>query len=229
VEIDFLGWPLKENLRSSLENRGSRITEEEYSMRKCAVALFWTVVLSGAASASVIPYETSISAPVSGVYTWNYSVSVASDETLTSSGAVTHSNPPGTFFTIYDIGGYVTGSASAPTGWSVSVQLLGMTPSGANVTDNASLENVTWTYTGSNVAGPTVISGFSFKSTYGSIISGQFSAQSMNNISGGVDDQEGPVNVPDPPAPEPASFGLMGGSLIGLGMISRRLLRRAKT
>jgi PEP-CTERM motif len=198
-------------------------------MKKCAVALFWTVVLCGVASASIIPYETSISTPVSGVYTWNYSVSVASDETLTTSGAVTHSNPPGSFFTIYDIGGYVAGSVVAPTGWSVSVQLLGITPSGANVTDGASLENVTWTYTGSNVAGPTVISGFSFKSTDGNIAAGQFSAQSMNNVTGGVDDQEGPVNVPDPPAPEPASIGLMGGSLIGLAMFSRRLVRRAKT
>ena len=197
-------------------------------MRKCAVALFWTVVFCGVASASIIPYETSISTPVSGVYTWNYSVSVAADETLTTSGSVTQSNPPGTFFTIYDIGGYVAGSASAPTGWSVSAQLLGITPSGANVTDG-SLENVTWTYTGSNVAGPTVISGFSFKSIDGIIATGQFSAQSMNNVSTGVDDQEGPVNVPDPPAPEPASLGLMGGSLIGLAMFSRRLLRRPKT
>jgi PEP-CTERM motif-containing protein len=186
------------------------------------------VVLCGVAGASIIPYETSISAPVSGVYTWNYSVSVASDETLTTSGSVTRSTPPGTFFTIYDIVGYVASSASAPAGWSVSVQLLGITPSGANVTDSASLENVTWTYTGSNVAGPTVLSGFSFGSTDGHIATGQFSAQSMNNISLGVDDQEGPVNVPDPPVPEPASLGLMGGSLIGLGMFSKRLLRRAK-
>lgn len=196
-------------------------------MKKLASALLLTVALCGIASASIIPSTPVITGPTSGVYTWTYSMSVAGDETLTTTGAVASDNPPGTFVTIYDILGFVTGSCVAPTGWSCSAQLTGVTPSSQNVTDSPSIINVTWTYTGSSTAGPVNVTGFSYESVYGLIKTGIFSAQSYNNSTVGVDQENGPVDVPNG-TPEPASLGLIGGSLIGLGLLGRRLLQRAK-
>src|SRR5207302_3049659 len=88
-------------------------------------------------------------------------------------------NPPGTFFTLYDIPGLVVVSSAA--GWNASVQMTGITPGGIAPTDT-SLPNVTFTYTGAVVPGPMTTAGFSITSTSSFVnIFGQFSYKATNN------------------------------------------------
>jgi hypothetical protein len=87
----------------------------------------------------------------------------------------------GDFFTIYDIPGYVSGSASAPSGFSSLAQLVGVTPSSVSVPDSGSLPNVTYQYDGPTIAvapGSVVNLGtFSFVSTDGLGTEGSFTAE----------------------------------------------------
>src|ERR1700736_6348098 len=143
-------------------------------MKKLAVIVFVALAFSGLASASLIPFLTSISASPAP-YTWSYTLHVSPDEQLNPTatagqcGGVGTVCPSGTFFTIYDIGGF-SGGVAQPTGWTNSVQFTGITPTSQLVADSAALLNVTYYYTGPTqpvVQGNTelTIAGFSFLST----------------------------------------------------------------
>src|SRR6266853_1683244 len=88
------------------------------------------------ARGDIIPTLSSVtgSAPT---FTWNYSANVTVDETVNT----------GDFFTIYDFGTIAPGSSTQPIGWTFSQALVGPTPSLVTPTDNASILNLTWTYT----------------------------------------------------------------------------------
>jgi len=114
-------------------------------------------------------------------------------------------DPPGTFFTIYDIPGLVRVELPLISpGWTYSVQAIGVTPSAVNASfDNASLSNVTFTYSGPIMSfGQTtpVFAGFKVVSTFGARnFSGHYSSQNTHD-SGGVDVRTvvgvGSVSVP---------------------------------
>src|SRR5438477_2165262 len=97
--------------------------EENYFMKKFALVLIGMIVASGLANASLLPFLTS--GPTgTGPFTYNYSVTLSQDERQDpaatngpSCGGVP-CNPPGTFFTLYDIPGLVVVSSAA--GWNAS-------------------------------------------------------------------------------------------------------------
>src|SRR5204862_3612716 len=92
--------------------------------------------ISLAARADIIPTLSSVTGS-SPNFTWNYSANVTIDETVNT----------GDFFTIYDFGSIAPGSNTQPSGWTFSQALVGPTPSLVTPTDNASILNLTWTYT----------------------------------------------------------------------------------
>lgn len=94
-------------------------------------------VLGTTAQAGLLPVTVTV-LPESGNYRWTYSIVLPTDSQLRS----------GDYFTIYDFGGMVANSASHPEGWAYTETSRGPVPVGVEPDDNATLPNLTWTYTG---------------------------------------------------------------------------------
>ena len=143
------------------------------------------------ARGDIIPTLSSVTGS-SPNFTWNYSANVTVDET------VNH----GDFFTIYDFGSIAPGSNTQPTGWTFSQALLGPTPALVNATDNPSILNLTWTYTGSTpISGSAALGIFSVITSTDQLKVGQFSAEATRNSgpnAGTKVDNIGTVSVPVP-------------------------------
>ncbi len=157
-------------------------------------------------------------------YTYTYSVQLTGSETAN----------PGDYFTLYDIGGYVSAGTglTATTGyWVPSAQTLGETPASVNVADSPQYENVTFTYEGgtsgygTTTVGPATFTGFTIVSTVPVTGIGSYATYATNTaLSPLKDGNSGPVRVPLA-TPEPgaiASFGFGGFGLLGLMVRSRR-------
>lgn len=155
------------------------------------IALTATVI---AAHADIIPTLNPISpAPTSGGFTWNYATNVTVDQTV----------QPGDFFTIYDFGSIVPNSNLQPAGWTFSSSLTTPGPAGVNPTDNPSLLNLTWTYTGAtNIVGAQSLGNFSVVAATDSARTGNFVAQATRSAgtanAGTKIDNIGTVSVPVP-------------------------------
>jgi hypothetical protein len=185
-------------------------------MKKVLSIVFAGLVTVGLANAAITTALVDVTG--SGPYTWNYEISVDSLEELVAGTS---------YFTIYDFTDYVPGTITAPTGWTDSVQLLGITPATQNPTDSATLENLTFTYEGTG--NPTNISdltGFSAESSLGSVAStgGQFTYQATKISTGGLDQGIGSVEVPTA-TPEPVTTGLIGLALVGMAVARRKFAR----
>jgi len=199
-------------------------------MRAIFLGAVVALVLSVTAQADIIP--TLAGTPTGTPYTWNYMAALTSDESLdpvaTSGNSCSNApcNPPGTFFTIYDFAGYVPGSITATAaGWSAAAQLVGKTPQNISPTDNPTVTNLTFTYTGAMLAGPMNFSGFSAQSIYNAMATGTFSTQATKNIGelkGATDQNFGNIAVPVA-TPEPANLLLL------LPIFAMLVLWRAKT
>ena len=122
--------------------------------------------------------------------------------------------PGGSFFTLYDIVGL--SSPSAPADWGSTIQLTGITPSSVSVGDSASVDNITFFYTGPAAPGPLTLDGFSFQSTSNLVgqIQYAFSATSNGVGDSGTGMVAGPTAAVA--APEPSSIALM---LLGVGLV----------
>ena len=90
------------------------------------------------ARADIIPTLSSVT-PTGSNFSWNYNSNLTVDQQINT----------GNFFTIYDFGNFVSGSNTQPAGWTFSSSLVGINPSLVTPTDNGSVLNLTWTYTGS--------------------------------------------------------------------------------
>src|SRR3989440_12685751 len=141
-------------------------------MRKaCILGLVLFGSVSFVARGDIIPTLSSITGS-SPNFTWNYSANVTVDETINA----------GDFFTIYDFGSIAPGSNTQPTGWTFSQALIGPTPPLVNATDNPSILNLTWTYTGSTpISGSAALGIFSVITSTDQLKGGQFSGEATRN------------------------------------------------
>ena len=191
-------------------------------MKKISVvALIGLVAAISTIRADIIPSFGGTS-PGSGTSTvWNYTINITSDQQVTT----------GDFFTIYDFGPFIAGSAAQPTGWSFSSSLVTPPPSGTNPPDNPALANLTWTYTGSTTIpsnshlGPfSVTQATSQFQEVPSLQTGFFAATATSNTGGGGKiNNVGQVPVPAP-IPEPTTLCLL--ALAGAGSALRAIRRR---
>jgi len=198
---------------------------------------------------SIVPTLKSITPDGPGQYTWTYEVVLTTNDILETSnpGADTLQ-----YFTIYDFGGYVAGSASftsagstSASDWTFSNLATGLTTDGAGIAsnlipgtpDSASIGNLSWEYIGSGISGT---AGPNYD-TFGNTILGFFSADSIyngttrGNYTGATfefdpfsnayvfADNTGSVLVP---LPEPTSIFLFGSGLAALaGTLRKRIAK----
>lgn len=144
-----------------------------------------------AARADIIPTLSSTT-PSGSDFLWNYSSNVTVDQMVTS----------GDFFTIYDFGAYNAGSNLQPAGWTFSSSLIGTTPSLVTPGDDASILNLTWTYTGTTpINGSAVLGDFSVITNTNQLRTSDFAAEGTRSTgpnAGSKVDNVGRISVPVP-------------------------------
>jgi hypothetical protein len=151
---------------------------------------------------------------------WNYTANVVS---LTSVQT-------GDFFTIYDFGNFIPGSNSQPVGWALTSSLVGTTPGMVLPTDNPSVLNLTWTYDGPTITGPSLDIGL-FRVTVVGPVSplgiSQFASQSTLAAGPAAGTKVQNIGaIPIPVAiPEPGTTALLA---IGAAFLGRSIFRRRK-
>lgn len=204
-------------------------------MRKFALTALAGLVLSGLAMANITVTPTPVVTGGGSDWTWSYDAALGGDETATKivpGGSCNDSSSSicgGTFFTIYDFAGYIGGTAATPSAdWSVSVQLIGLTPSGQtpDTGDSGSVVNLTYYYTGSGITGPDDLGVFSAQSIYGGPAAGSYTEQSNSNPAGTREHGGGLTEVPvfSVATPEPITLPVLGVAMICLAALRRRFV-----
>jgi hypothetical protein len=190
-----------------------------------AAALTFIAMLSTplSAHAGLIPVQVSVT-PEGGNFQYTYAIVLPTGSVLES----------GDYFTIYSFDGMVPGTAMASgsitsTNWTFSTSNVGPTPPGVIASNNPSIPNISWTYSGAPVQGSeTGIGNFSAVSIYPYTTQSWFAAIT-GTVSGVADANITPTNVPVPTAPppgvpEPTTLALAAFGLPFFGLA--RLLRR---
>jgi hypothetical protein len=196
------------------------------------VAAVAAIVIATPARAGLLPVSVSIQ-PEAGNFRWTYSVVLPTDMKLQA----------GNYFTIYDFGSYIDGSASvtspfpddAAAGfWTVSTTNLGPTPNMLNPHDDAGIANITWTYNGPEIpSGKVTLGNFSATSLYDQTQTSFFTATNPRAVDGVIDSNItetitpiGTITPPPPGVPEPTTLALAGLGLPILGLA--RWVRRTR-
>lgn len=166
------------------------------------------------AHADFIP-ELRGGAPVGNVYT--YDIRLTGDTTAVS----------GSFFTFYDFAGLVPGATtfSGNPNFTFSTQNTGITPAFQAPPDNPTLPNVTFTYNGPNVAGPSdpFVTVMLTSSNPFSGVFTPFSGATRNTANGSPANNTTFVLGPNANVPEPGSIALLiGGTVSGAVVLRRR-------
>lgn len=192
---------------------------------KKILSLFGGLVLSMSMSQAALIVNYVSQGPAGGganggtVYTYDLDV------------AVSTSVRPGDFFVIYDFGSVLSFSSSNPN-WVIGLtNNTGPYPPAQAPNDSPAIRNVQVVYNGPTINGP-AFSGFNdltiaLESPSSVLLNGTLnvSSQFFDNSGGtgpGGDTRDLPV--PQAGVPEPGTMGLLGASLLGIGLYTRRRL-----
>ncbi len=127
------------------------------------------------------------------------------------------------FLTVFDILGFV--SATAPAGFTVQTQLVGIAGPFQSPPDSPTLTNVTFRYSGPDITVDTIFTGVNIVSTSGASGLGLYSSQrsDLDGFDAGTKIGETGYTVIPAPIPEPAAATLL--SLAAFGLLRRRSRR----
>ncbi len=145
--------------------------------------------------ADIIPTLNSITGSAPN-FTWNYTANVTVDQTVNS----------GDFFTIYDFSAIMPTTTTQPTGWTFSTSLLGPTPANVSPTDNPNLYNLTWTYSGSAIAGSSALGMFTVVTSTDQEKIGVFTAQATRTSGPQAGTKIANIGSETVPVPEPSAL-----------------------
>ena len=168
------------------------------------------------ARADIIPTLDSVTGS-SPNFTWNYSANVTVDQTVNT----------GDFFTIYDFSSIMPTTTTQPSGWTFSTALLGPTAPLTSPTDNASLWNLTWTYSGAAIPGSAALGMFTVVTSTDQLRDGQFTAQATRNSGPNAGTKVSNIGTVAVPVPEPSALFPILSLAAAIGV--DRFFRRRKT
>lgn len=190
-------------------------------MTATALALSAVFAAPTTTHAGLVPVQVSV-LPDGGMYRFTYAIVLPTNSVLR----------PGDYFTIYDFDGFVHGSQTASgsaysANWTFSSSNTGQTPPGVLPTDNASIPNLSWTYTGAeiNIDASIGLGNFWALSLYPDTTDSWFTA-STGTTGGIADNNITPTVVPVPKAPgqpppgvpEPTTLALAGLGMPVIGL-----------
>ena len=122
-------------------------------MKISVAAVFVTLASCGLASANIIPTLTG-TATLLGVTTFFYSLALSAGENVQTGNTFCFSNIEG-----------LTGTESAPTGWTATTSTSGGCSIPAGITTPNDADSVTYTYTGTTIDGAAALGTFTIQST----------------------------------------------------------------
>ena len=172
-----------------------------------------------------------------GDYAWTYSIGLAGDQELVPAAglAAGAAQPWPNFFTILDFGSPSATALALPSGWAGSAAVLNAPHAFLqNAPNQADISDIQISYTGSTtVTGPQTICCFTFVSSTNQEALGWYEGQGTKldpaSLADGTEQGNvGRIVVPYSSSgnlqqiPEPATFVLLGSSLLGLSLLRRR-------
>jgi PEP-CTERM motif len=190
-------------------------------MKKIAFVALIAFAAASAVRADIIPSFSGVTAGSGTSTVWNYTINITTDQQVTT----------GDFFTIYDFGPFIAGSNVQPAGWTFSSSLSATAPANTNPPNNPTLEDLTWTYTGTTtIPSGTDVGTFSVTQATSVFTSspvtqtGYFAAQATRSLGNNLKiSNVGQIPVPVP-VPEPTTLSLL--AIAGIGSALRAIRRR---